>query len=266
MDSPFSFQPHKAHVGRLFRYLKVGLDGGRPSILSVYHGGQSMIEVLKREPIEERLLAYVTASMNWPLTMADRIQSFHLFDDFQLRWQAQLGLQSGKPIALLANTPIPIHTEYLPAFNYNFDFTDLNMVWPHLREPESDFLVNVYMPNFEALVEWMKDQDPEARDDLMTTAQAAIKFTGEDVVDGRPCRSYSIEMFGAVGTIKAHRYDGYWLLFEHLVPDNPAWNSLRLRLLSTELLTVAEWRNHMENELELAETYTGAEFSETTEE
>ena len=256
--SAFKFDATRNPVGKMLRYLKVGLDGGRPSIVSVYMASKTYVEVTKREPIAERLLAYVTASFDWDTVSLERIQAFHLYDDMQLSWQA-VGAQVDDSFTMIVGGTERIDTTplRLPAHNYNFDFISLNLSFPHLVRPTEDFEVGVYMPNFEKLALWGGDSSTVPMADLMRNDVAQVVYQGETKRENIHCRHYKITMFGATGDLWTDAAHGHWVDFEHPVPDNPAWNSLKLKLLAVQPMTLHEWQAYLSSELDAAETYTG---------
>jgi hypothetical protein len=133
----------------------------------------------------------------------------------------------------------------LPARIYNFDLMGFNATLPHLRDPKRNFEVGIIDPDFEFLAKRFKPDGGVQEGGFVYKGAATFRYLGEDKVNDVPCLKYEVAgaAFGGVkGTLWINAQDRLMERFEHALPDNPEWQSLRLVRLGSRAMDAAAWQ------------------------
>lgn len=242
----YEYSQDKGPRNRVVHYLKSNLDGSRRVVLSAHFSEPLKLEVLKVEH-DGRSLALVTAELD-PATLTEaRMQSFNALETGTPRLQMMLKSDAGsrRLVAHVAKAELPVAVAHLPAHIYNFDLMGLNATLPHLKDPRRDFMVGIVDPDFTFLAQRFRPDGGVQEGGFIYKGQATFSYLGEDRVNDVPCLKYAVAgpAFGGVkGTLWINAQDRLLERFEHALPDNPDWNSLRLVRLGARSMDAEQWR------------------------
>ena len=237
----YSYVDEKMGIGATYQYTKSNIDGTNPVSVHVHLSSFEKIEVLK---IYEGGLvgAYVWAEMDWKLFSAERLESHWIYHDATMKPQASLRLEAGQTYTgevYGRDSPDPqgrftFNVEHFPWHIYNFDLTSLNISLRHLKEPERTFKASIYDPGWggdAATVEYK--------------GEIRCDYKADELRHSHRCRLYEVSGEGVGGTTGGLRVDlekGHIVDIEVPYPNNPDWESFKLRLGSVSHLNPAEWR------------------------
>lgn len=231
---------------RVVHYLKSNLDGSKRVVLSAHFSEPLKLEVLKVEH-DGRSLALVTAELD-PATLTEaRMQSFNALESGTPRLQMMLKSDAGsrRLVAHVAKAELPVAVPHLPAHLYNFDLMGFNATLPHLKDPRRDFDVGIVDPDFAFLAKHFKPDGGVQPGGLVYKGKATFRYLGEEKVNEVPCFKYEVAgaaFNGVAGTLWINVQDRLMERFEHALPDNPEWTSLRLVRLGARAMDAAGWR------------------------
>ncbi len=243
----YAYSPSKGPRDRVVHYLKSNLDGSKRLVLSAHFAEPLKLEVLKVEH-DGQSLALVSAVLN-PATLTESsMQSFNALESGTPRLQMMLKSDAGsrRLVAHVAKAEMPVAVPHLPAHIYNFDLMGFNATLPHLKDPRSDFEVGIVDPDFEFLAKRFKPDGGVQEGGFVYKGKATFRFVGEEKKNDVACLKYEVggPAFGGIkGTLWINAQDRLIERFEHAVPDNPEWQSLRLVRLSSRAMDAAGWRD-----------------------
>lgn len=242
----YAYSAHRGPKDRVVHYLKSNLDGTKRLVLSVHFSTPLQMEVLKVEN-DGRALALVNATLD-PETLTEAsIQSFNALELGKPRLQMMMKSESGsrRLIAHVAKAEMPVQVGHLPAHIYNFDFMGFNATLPHLKDPRRDFEVGIVDPDFEFLAKKFKPDGGVQEGGFIYKGKATFRFVGEEKLNDVACLRYEVSG-PAFNGIKGHLWinvqDRLIERFEHAIPDNPDWKSLRLVRLGSRPMDEDAWR------------------------
>lgn len=242
----YEYSPANGPRNRVVHYLKSNLDGSKRLVLSAHFSEPLTLEVLKVEH-DGRSLALVSAELD-PATLTEaRMQSFNALETGSPRLQMMLKSDAGsrRLVAHVAKAEMPVAVPHLPAHIYNFDLMGMNATLPHLKDPKRDFAIGIVDPDFGFLAKHFKPDGGVQEGGFVYKGQATFRYLGEEKVNDVPCFKYEVggPAFGDVkGTLWVNAQDRLLERFEHALPDNPDWTSLRLVRLGSRSMDAAEWR------------------------
>lgn len=242
----YEYSPDKGPRDRVVHYLKSNLDGSNRLVLSVHFSEPLKLEVLKVER-DGRALALVVAELDSATLTEARMQSFNALEAGAPRLQMMLKSEPGsrRLVAHVAKAEMPVAVSHLPAHIYNFDLMGFNATLPFLKDPRRDFEVGIVDPDFTFLAKHFKPDGGVQEGGFIYKGKATIRYVGEDKVNDVPCFKYEVAgpaFNGVKGTLWINAQDQLLERFEHALPDNPDWNSLRLVRLGTRVMDAAGWR------------------------
>jgi hypothetical protein len=148
----------------------------------------------------------------------------------RLQAEFKVDLAASRMEAWVAKAHAAVNLPALPAHLYTFDFTSLNLAWPHVLHPNRPVQVGVVDPDFE----FMKTRfEPEGEQTGLPVSKGIATFTpsGEEIHGGVPCLRYAVG--GAAfkeqtGTLWVDKARGHWVEF-------------RLELVGRESMDAAQW-------------------------
>lgn len=240
----FRYQPEKIAVGTVYHYVKTNIDGTRPEHISQYVASKDRLEVFKFHPKEEPA-AWVVADMNWSHFSLKNLKSSQVFRDGSRKLIATLDYLDAEKAAEVTVVPTGKPAErtpigHLPFHVYNFDFASLNFAFRHLVSPESSFVFGVADPTF-------KNEGPL----FVYKGEVTVSYVKEESHEGVLCRKYHIDGAGLEnrgGFIWTDKTGGHITDMEIDLPDNPAWQNFKLKLIGREKMSPVEWEQFMKSQ------------------
>ena len=237
----FLYQPEKSAVGTVYHYVKTNIDGTHPEHISQYVATKDRLEVFKFHPKEEPA-AWVFADMDWRTFSVKHLESWQTFRDGNRKLIATIDYVDAEKAAEVTVVPTGKPAEktpigHLPFHVYNFDFASLNFTFRHLVNPESTFVVGVADPNF-------KNEGPL----FLYKGEVAVSYLADESREGIVCRKYRVDGPGLEnrgGLIWVDKKRGHITDMEIDLPDNPAWQTFKLKLESVETMSPSEWVHFM---------------------
>jgi hypothetical protein len=223
----------------VLHYLKTNIDGSHPEHIVQYVAGPDRLEVFKFQAKGARA-ALVTAIIDWELFSAIRLDSRQVFRDSAPLIATLAYDRTSRDVDVTVfgrSERIPIAA--LPFHVYNFDLGSLNLAFAHLRNPTGGFTVELADPTY--------SEAPMFRD----RGPVEVRYLEDGIRDAEPVRVYRIDgpgLEGRGGTLWVRKEDGLFQDVEIALPDNPSWQTFKLRLEMRESMTPAQWeqfrRNH----------------------
>lgn len=232
----FRFQPERVEAGVVYHYLKTNVDGTKPERVSLYVASADRIEAFKFHPKAERA-GLVVAEMDRTTFSARRIESYQVFAGGEKQLFATLDYAPAERALTLAIPPMGIAGEKTeirtaPWHLYNFDLASLNVSFRHLADPRKPFTIGVADPVFGEKL------------GIVYKGEATVTYAGDESRGGVSTRRYRIEgpPFGDDGvTVWVDAARHHVVDIESPVPDNPEWQSFKLKLTEVGKMTPAEW-------------------------
>lgn len=228
-DAPLRFRASRVPTGQVLHFNKSQRDGSNPTQISVFVAAQGRVEALKWDRGGDEA-TLVTAWMDWSRFSVRRFEAFHLSRDAAPVLRATLDVSGDRLSMSLMPTPLTLH--HWPWHSFDFDFTSLNLVLPHLTDPRS------------GLTFWRTDfvySDPPAVAEL---GEVRMRFEADESRNGRAVRRYSIGGAGlgdTTGIWWADRRTGLLVEYEIPVGDEPGYADVRLEATGSQRMSAAEW-------------------------
>jgi hypothetical protein len=228
----FHFDPSRVPVRTLFEYRKSNLDGSNAANILVYVRDETHVESFKQwhDPTRATL---VVAQMDWSRFSVGAFEAFDLACGQAAQSRATLEVEADKFRVSFMPAPVPLtHTLW---HSYDFDFTSLSLTIPMLRDSPRAFTF------------WRSDIlfEPELK--FAEIGEVRLEYQAEEVRQGRRSRRFSIGGPGlghAVGTWWSDALTGLLVEFAIPIPDEPGYDSVRMVLLETSHLNIAEWESY----------------------
>lgn len=227
-------------LGETYQYTKSNIDGTHPITVYIHLSSFEEIEALK---IHEGGFHgdYVKAEMDWRLFSVERIKSHYVYHDTTKKPQASLRRKesqtyTGEAYAQASPDPVSrfiFNVDHYPWHIYNFDLASLNISMRHLKEPEKTFEVSIYDPVF-----------GEAGTTFEYKGEFICDYMGDELRYSHRCRYYQVSgdgVGGAEGDLWVDIEGGHIVDIEVPFPNNPSWESFKLRLQSISNLNPEEW-------------------------
>lgn len=240
----FLYQPDKIKVGTVYHYLKTNIDGSKEEHVSLYVAAKDSIVAFKFHPGAERA-GLVSAKMDWSTFSATRLESWQVFGTGERKLFATLQyLPAEKSVAVeipaMGLPTIKAEIKYLPFHVYNFDLSSLNLAFRHLSAPEKSFTIGLADPTW-------AEQGPL----FAYKGEVEVNFLGEEKRGEALCRKYAINGTGLQnrgGIIWVDKNGEHFVDVEIALPDNPDWQSFKLRLQSVGQMNQGAWEAFMEDQ------------------
>ena len=217
----FVFRPERVPVGRVVHYVKSNLDGSKPALVSVYFASPTRIEVYKSEKDVDDA-ADVHAELDYTMFSPRMLDAGVIFDDGTREHRAKLEFDGKTVTATIGGATASLPAPFTPLHTYNFDLMGLSAMLPHLRD-DGSFRVAFVEPTFG------EGPSPIANRGIVTATRHGDTY------------SLAGELFPHGATLRINPSDGLLESFESATPNNPGWNSLRLRRRGSESMTRAQW-------------------------
>ncbi len=225
------FDAARVPVGQVFHFLKSNRDGSHASRVSVYLPAIDRIESLKwDEGGDEATL--VQAEMDWPKFSVRHFQGWRLARGAAPERRVTLDVAGDQLSMSMMKTPITL--AHWPWHSYDFDFTSLNLVLPHLVKPDGN------------LGFWRTDFVYAEPPRVAELGEVTLRFERRERHRGKSARRYMIGgpgLQGVSGTWWSDARTGLLLEFELPIGDEPGYDDVRVTLDSTRALTPAQWES-----------------------
>lgn len=242
--SKFRYQPKKVVVGAVYHYLKTNIDGTNPEHVSQYVASRDRLEAFKFHPKAERA-GLVIAEMDWTMFSAKQLESWQVFSKGEKKLFATLTyLHAEKAVEVsipsMRKAGEKTSIKYLPFHVYNFDLGSLNFAFRHLVDPRGSFVIGLADPTFQ-------DQGPLFK----YRGEVTVAYAGDEPRQGVRCRKYRIDGAGLEnrgGYVWVNKSKGYIEDMEIGLPDNPNWQSFKLRLTGKQQMSREQWEAFMKEQ------------------
>jgi hypothetical protein len=228
--SALEFQPRKVPVGKVFHLVKSQLDGAHEARISYYVAAVDRVEALKWDQGGDEA-TLVVAQLDWSRFSVRAFRVSHLVRGAPPEPRANLDVDAAGVLTMSLN-PSPVQLTHFPWQSFDFDFTGLTLVMPHLRDPESGFRF------------WRTDfvyADPPS---VAEIGEVTLAFAGQEKHLGKRTRRYSITgpgLEGKEGNWWADAGTGLLVEFEIPIGDEPGYDSVRIRLDDVGQMNDAAW-------------------------
>jgi hypothetical protein len=227
--SALRYDPDRVAVERVFHFVKSNRDGSHEARISVFMPTTDRIESLKWD-VGGSEATLVQAHMDWSRFSVRQFQGWRLVRGAAPEKRVTLDVVGDQLSMSLMKEPVTL-TQW-PWHSYDFDFTSLSVVMPHLLKPEKNFSF------------WRTDfvyTEPPAVAEL---GEVTLTFERGDRRLGHAARRYTLGgpgLQGVRGTWWSDVRTGLLLEFELPFGDEPGYHDVRMRLDSSRKLSAAEW-------------------------
>jgi hypothetical protein len=227
------FSAERVPVGQVLHFVKSARDGTNQAQISVYVATQDRIEALKWDRGGARA-SFVVATMDWSQFSVRRFESWQLARGKPPELKATVDVVDGVLSMSLMREPMrePMAISHWPWHSYDFDFTSLNLVLPHLRNPEAPFAL------------WRTDFVYEDPPRVAELGEVRLEFQGYERRGGQRARRHLIGGAGLgnqTGTWWANADTGLLIEYEIPVGDEPGYADVRLKLEGMERMSPSQW-------------------------
>lgn len=228
--SALEFQPGRVPVGQVFHLVKSQLDGSREARISYYVAAPDRVEALKWDVGGEEA-TLVAARLDWSRFSVRAFRVSHLVRGAAPEARARLDVDDAGVLTMSLNAA-PVQLTHFPWQSFDFDFTGLTLIVPHLRNPRAAF--HFQRTDFVYA-------DPPSVAEL---GEVTLEYAGKENHLGRRTRRYTIGgpgLSGNTGTWWADAKTGLLVEFEIPVGDEPGYDSVRMRFDRAEKMDDAAW-------------------------
>lgn len=226
------FRSERAVKERVSHYVKSNIDGSHSGEISVFVADGTHIESLKKWPAPERRATLVIAEMDWPRFSVKRFEAWELSCEQPPVAKATLQASADGRELAISVLERPVRIGHWPWHSYDFDFTSLSLVLPHLRDPRAGFVF------------WRTDFVFSEPPDFRELGEVRMTFERTETRHGRRVHRYSIGGPGladTTGTWWSDAQSGLLVEFAIPIPDEPGFKDVRMKLQSTGQMTLPEW-------------------------
>ena len=231
----FRYEPDKVEVGTLLLYQKSNIDGTNAGQIALFIAAEDRLEAFKwHEGGGSATL--VTADMNWEAFSVRRFESWRLHADGTKQLQGTLEQVDGEPKVVITFGPDNQETVQLrhwPWHSYDFDFASLSASMRHLIDPESTFRIGI--ADLAMVSDTLRFVDK---------GTVTIEYLGREDRYGFASRKYAIDGEGLAnrgGHLWVDADQGYIVDYEIDLPDEPGYESGKLRLIARESMDPEKW-------------------------
>ena len=230
----FSYQPDKVTTGQVYFYKKSNQDGSNPHWVANYIANQTYMESLKWGTTG-RGATFVTADINWSTFSVRKFVGGNISPSGERIIGGQLDLldEAGNYQVKFGDTQDTMHIEAFPWHSYDFDFASLNLIWPHLKKPKSNFTINI------------ADVVPvEGIPKFANKGPVEIQFEKEEKYNGFDCYKYNIDGQGLENrgcSIWVHKSGKYFIEYLIDLPDERSYVDMKFQLDRIEKMDLKEW-------------------------
>ena len=230
------FERHKMPIGQSFLYQKSNLDDSRMSHIMVYMSDSVTLESFKwfdQHPGG----SLVKATVDWSIFSIKKFQSYNVNENGAINLKAELVVEKEKNRALvevIGQFKDTVSLNYFPWQSYDFDFAALSVLMPFLQNANE---------SFEFMITDLARTDKglsfkEIGVVKMEWIEKANKFSF-------PSNKYKIDGPGLDhrGGFIWFDLEGHLIGFEIEKPDEPGYESGKLKLVKKEKMTPKDWKN-----------------------
>jgi hypothetical protein len=252
---PFRYQPEKIAVETLYRYEKSNIDGSRAHDIALYVAAPDQIEALKWLA-GEGAATLVTATIDWTTFseaeskswLLDRQGARNLVATFkQLAGTNKLGSTLNLGGKQYEQT---LTIGHYPWHSYDADLASLNFTFRHLVDPAQPFTIGIVDPNWDF-----------AAPALLDKGTVEVLYLADERRGGIDCRKYRIDGAGLEqrgGFLWVSQAGEHFVDYEIALPDEPGFDSGKLRLKGVQTLSAAAWQAFINAQLNEALSPRGA--------
>ena len=240
------YQPEKTAVGTAYFYEESNIDGSHMSTIVQYVASEDAFEAFKWTEGEPEA-TLVTARMDWNRFSIRELRTWKVRKDGERARVAALDQAEGSnQVVIAANLRSQeigqtVEIDNYPWHSYDFDFASLNVTLPHYVDPPASFSFGT------ADFVW-KAQAPSFQFKGMIT----VDFVAEEDRHGARCHRYNIDGPGLEhrgGTMWIDKTARHIVDYEIDLPDEPGYESGKLRLVRTEHMKNKAWHEFMQSKI-----------------
>jgi hypothetical protein len=242
-DSAFKYDPKKVETGVVYQYVKSNIDGSHSGQVSLYVAAKDRLESLKwHKGGSEATL--VIAKMDWKRFSVGEFETWRLRAGAEPLRRGILAFDKDDDrvvVASFGENELQVKIVNWPWHSYDFDFASLGFTLRHLVDPQKPFKVGIT-----DIVR--AEEGPKLADKGLVE----VVYRKDGDRNGHACREYSIDGAGLEnkgGTIWVRKADGVLVEYEIALPDEPGFNSGKLKLTGVERMTEHEWKDYKSSRL-----------------
>ena len=240
----FRYDPDRVDAGTLLLYEKSNVDGTHAGKIALYIAAEDRLEAFKwHEGGNSATL--VIAEMNWDAFSVRRFESWRLHADGTRQLQGTLEQIDGEPKVVIAFGPDnqqTVELHHWPWHSYDFDLASLSASMRHLIDPEATFQVGI--ADLAMVADTLR---------FVEKGTVTIEYLGREDRNGIASRKYAIDGEGLAhrgGYLWMDAERGYIVDYEIDLPDEPGFESGKLRLLARRSLDQTGWEHFMQERLD----------------
>lgn len=232
--------------GTVLHYLKSNIDGTNPENVSMYFSSDSTIEAFKFHPGQVPA-GFVISEMDWTTFSISTIRSYQDFGNGDERLFGSIAFSAveSTAVALVPALQPEADTIRIPVFPvhfYNSDLVSLNAAFPFLSRPDTGFTAGIVDPTFGVV--------PGV---IFYRGEIQVRYKTSERRNGVLSHVYMVSgtgIGGKAGTLWVDSAKGWIVDAEIYFPDNPDWDTFKLKLISQETMTSVGWKNFRREALE----------------
>jgi hypothetical protein len=240
-EAVFRYDPEKIEVGTVYHYVKSNIDGSRPSRIALYVAATDRLESFKWHAGASQA-ALVKAQMDWQLFSVRLFESWRVQEDGEHHLMATLTYRDDEGDYTVSIGPqARVQIDNWPWHSYDFDFASLNFCMRHRVDPEAPFTFGV--------ADVVRSADGIAFADK---GPVTMTFEREEARHDVACRRYRVDGEGLEdrgGVIWVDRDALHIVDYEIDLPDEPGFESGKLRLETVGRMSREEWQTFMNEQL-----------------
>ena len=242
----FRYQPEKIVVGTLYQYEKSNIDGSHGHDIALYIAARDQIEAFKWLA-GETVATLVTATIDWTTFSEAELQSWRV-DSQGARTLVATAKQLAGTNQLWTTLNLggkqyeqTLTIEHYPWHSYDADLAGLNFTFRHLIDPTHPFTFGIVDPNWDF-----------AAPALLFKGTVEVLYLSDETRAGIRCRKYQIDGPGLEqrgGFLWVSQADEHFVDYEIELPDEPGFDSGKLRLKRVQTLSATAWQAFMHAQL-----------------
>jgi hypothetical protein len=236
----FHYQADKVEVGTVYHFQVSNRDRTYAKKIALRVSDINKIDSFKIYQGSNHTVV-VSAEIDWSNFSSKRMSQVEIQKDLSRKETLELHMLEGSDNTYVyGGERIPTgqySTGHFPATNHGFDFSDLNFVFRHLKEPKSNVDVGVLAPV------------PPGK--LAYTGKMQLTYEGEEMYNNHECYRYSLSGRGISekeGYLLVNKDSGYFEYMELDANYNPRFDYFRYELSAVTKMNPAEWESYVNEE------------------
>ena len=224
----FKFQKEKIIIGTVYHFVISNSDRSAIKKVHLYVADTNKIEAFKIYPGSDSTYL-VVAEIDWEVFSIKKIYQIEIEKDLSRKHTIEMHLLDKPTNTYLMNNTKNIPTGHFPAFNHGFDFSDLNFVFRHLINPQSNIDLGVLAPTTEKFA---------------YTGKMHLAYVGNVTYKSHECHKYLLSGRGIgekSGYLLVNKDFGYFEYMKLDVNYHSLMDIFRYELLSVTTISQREW-------------------------